>query len=138
MSRDALNVVVGSLSPIKARAVEDAVSRMFPGTLINLQSIRVASDVSDQPKSDLETFQGAVNRANGARLAVPEADLWVGIEGGIEEMSVGMAAYAWVAVFSLARDGYGRTATFFLPEKIAELVRGGKELGEASKKVLGM
>ncbi len=34
------------------------------------------------PMSDAETLMGATNRANNAKKEVPDADYWVGLEGG--------------------------------------------------------
>jgi inosine/xanthosine triphosphatase len=87
--------------------------------------------VLDQPFTDEETLLGAQNRAENARLAVPDADYWVGIEGGIEQMAGEMSAFAWIVVFSQTLMGKGRTAAFFLPPKVVDLIRAGKELGEA-------
>jgi len=76
---------------------------------------------------------------------LPEADYWVGIEGGVEdendemaaEKSTAMAAFAWVVVRSGDRVGKARTGTFFLPAPVADLVRQGKELGEADDIIFG-
>ena len=90
------------------------------------------SEVSAQPKNDSEIFQGAWNRANNASEAIPGADFWVGIEGGIEEKNGEMEAFAWIIIKGKdGKFGKGRTGTFFLPPKVAELIREGKELGEA-------
>lgn len=49
-----------------------------------------------------------------------------------------MEAFAWVVVKSKqGKVGKGRTGTFFLPHRIAELIREGKELGEADDIVFG-
>jgi inosine/xanthosine triphosphatase len=65
-----------------------------------------------------------------------DADYWVGIEGGVEDQANEMAAFAWVVILSVNGGvGKGRTGTFFLPEAVAELVRRGKELGEADDTV---
>lgn len=42
-----------------------------------------------------------------------------------------MAAFAWIVITSRGRVGQARTATFFLPDAVAELVRQGQELGQA-------
>jgi non-canonical (house-cleaning) NTP pyrophosphatase len=42
-----------------------------------------------------------------------------------------MIAFAWVVVRSRQLLGKGRTGAFFLPRAVADLVRAGKELGEA-------
>jgi non-canonical (house-cleaning) NTP pyrophosphatase len=48
-----------------------------------------------------------------------------------------MEAFAWVVVLAGQKVGRGRTGTFFLPPRVAELVRAGKELGEADDIVFG-
>ena len=66
----------------------------------------------------------------------PDADYWVGIEGGIEDDADSMAAYAWIVILSPDQQvGKASTGIFFLPEVVADLVRKGKELGEASDMV---
>ncbi|MCP3962843.1 MAG: non-canonical purine NTP phosphatase [bacterium] len=128
---------VASRNPVKARAVELGFQRMFPGQAHELRAVSVDSDVSDQPASSSETLRGAANRAAAARAAAPDADFWIGIEGGIEDSDLGMAAFAWVVVMSSDRKGQGKTATFFLPEEVADMVRGGMELGHADDVVFG-
>ena len=132
-----MRVVVASENPVKLRAVEHAFRRMFPDRLVDLESLSVRSGVNDQPHSDAETFQGALNRARAARSARPLADLWVGIEGGVAPAHGGLTAFAWVIVLSDEVMGRGRTGTFFLPEAVAQLVREGRELGEADDIVFG-
>jgi inosine/xanthosine triphosphatase len=69
---------------------------------------------------------------------VTEADYWVGIEGGIEDVHDELEVFAWVFVKSAnGKIGKGKTGSFFLPYKIAELVRQGIELGEADDIVFG-
>lgn len=104
---------------------------MFPGEEFKIYGIQVESGVSSQPISDQETYQGAYNRANKARLQYPDGDFWVGIEGGIQENGGEMEVFAWIVILSSSHVGKSRTGTFFLPESIASLIRQGKELGEA-------
>ena len=124
-------VVVASGNPVKARAVELAFSKIFPDQTFDLDCVEVESEVSDQPMSSSEAQQGATNRAMAARAANPAAEYWVGIEGGIEDSAIGMSAFAWIVVMSPDGLGQGRTATFILPQRVAELVREGMELGDA-------
>ena len=42
-----------------------------------------------------------------------------------------MAAFAWIFVLSQKGEGKSQTGTFFLPSEVAELIRQGKELGDA-------
>ena len=128
-------IIIASTNPVKIEAVEDAFDKVFSKDKFEIEGVDVESNVSDQPMSDSETHQGALNRANNAREQHPEADFWVGIEGGVEATETTMDAFAWVVVLSENNAGQSRTATFTLPDEIVELVRDGVELGEADDRV---
>ena len=132
-------IALASHNPVKIQATLNAFRRMFPGERFEVESLTVSSGAPAQPMSDQETLQGAIQRAKNAAAMLPEADYWVGIEGGVEDesddmstdISAAMAAFAWVVVRSRDRVGKARTGTFFLPAPVADLVRQGKELGDA-------
>lgn len=125
-------IIVASKNPIKLQAALTGFSRMFPGEEFAIEGVTVESGVSDQPSTDSESYQGAENRATNAQIAAPDADYWVGLEGGIETKQNEMEAYAWIVIKSKdGQTGKGKTAVFFLPAKVAELIHQGKELGEA-------
>jgi inosine/xanthosine triphosphatase len=131
-------VVVASTNPVKVRSTEAGFRTMFPKFELSFEPVAVPSRVSDQPMSDEETLRGAENRARAAELERPEADFWVGLEGGLDgDLAGGLFAFAWVVVRGEGRCGRSRTATFQLPEAVAELVRQGMELGEADDLVFG-
>lgn len=105
---------------------------MFEGEVFEYEGISVPSGVQDQPLNDSTTLLGAQNRANNSMGRMPEADFWVGIEGGIERTGEKeMQAFAWIVVRSKQCIGKGKTGTFFLPDEIINLINAGKELGEA-------
>jgi inosine/xanthosine triphosphatase len=125
-------VIVASTNPVKIQATRNGFERMYPREHFRVTGIAVPSGVRDQPVSDDETFQGAMNRALAAADHTPDADYWVGIEGGIEDLSSGeMQGFAWIVIRDREHTGKSRTATFILPDEVAQLVREGKELGEA-------
>ena len=125
-------IVVGSKNPVKVACAEEAFQLTFDDQIL-VQSLDVDSGVSPQPKGDQETYLGAYNRASNCKEAFPEADFWVGIEGGIDDMGDSMTAFAWIVVLDKAgKVGRSRTASFFLPPKITVLVREGTELGKAN------
>lgn len=130
-------VVVASTNPVKITAAKGGFERMFSKGQFDFQGINVPSGVSNQPFSNLETLQGARIRAQNARDARPDADFWVGIEGGVEDDNGELAAFAWIVVISDTLCGKGRTGTFLLPPKVSQLVRQGKELGDADDIVFG-
>jgi inosine/xanthosine triphosphatase len=132
-SRTTMTLVgLASKNPVKLAAALAGFQRMFAGEEFEVRSIPVSSGVAHQPRSDGETLRGATERAQQARGMFRDAHYWVGIEGGVEDQAGAMAAFAWVVI--LSRDGKvgkARSGTFFLPDAVADLVRQGKELGEA-------
>ncbi|MHB8857210.1 MAG: inosine/xanthosine triphosphatase [Bellilinea sp.] len=126
-----VQIVVGSRNPVKIQCVRMGFEKMFPQVAYNLEAVGVPSGVSAQPEGSAEMLRGAQNRAEAARNLTPEADYWVGVEGGTEDDGNDMQAYAWVVVLSPRGVGKGRTGSFYLPKVIADLVRQGIELGEA-------
>src|SRR5438045_3061707 len=133
-----ISVVVASKNPVKVRATRDGFARAFVDATVEAEGVDVPSGVADQPMSDRETLRGATNRAENARAAVPGADYWVGLEGGVDGEDGMLEAFAWVVVIGRdGRVGRSRTATFQLPPAVAELVRAGVELGHADDRVFG-
>lgn len=134
----ARRILVASNNPAKLRAAAEAFRYRFPDDDVDVAAVSVSSGVADQPASDSETRTGAWNRARGARAAEPDADYWVGIEGGVEPLEDGLIAYAWTAVLDAAgRRGEARTVTLPLPPAVTALVRQGMELGDANDRVFG-
>jgi inosine/xanthosine triphosphatase len=129
-------IIVASHNPVKVQAARSGFMKMFSGEQLRIESLSAPSGVKNQPLSDEETFQGALNRTYNASKLAPQADYWIGIEGGIEERGIEFAALAWVVIYGKSPDGKmiigkGRTGTFFIPPPVADLIRQGKELGEA-------
>jgi inosine/xanthosine triphosphatase len=131
----ATSVVVGSTNPVKIAAVTAVLERSGSGARV--RGMAVASGVRDQPEGDAETIRGATQRARAA-LEVSDADLAVGIEGGVVEESGHMRTCAWAAVVSRdGRVGIGGSLAMMLPDRVAALVRDGVELGHAMDHVTG-
>jgi inosine/xanthosine triphosphatase len=124
-------VVVASNNPVKIQAARNGFQRMFPGEEFRFETVSVPSGVSRQPSSDSETLQGAANRACNAARMQPQAEYWIGIEGGNQDLGEDLVTFAWVVVLSDRQTGKSRSGTFYLPPAVAELVRSGMELGEA-------
>jgi inosine/xanthosine triphosphatase len=124
-------IVVASSNPVKINAVKLGFEKIYDGQEFGVFGVNVKSGVSNQPSTDKETFQGALNRVENASQS-SSADYWVGIEGGIQEKNGEMETFAWIIIKDKkGKIGKARTCTFFLPEKINQLIRDGKELGEA-------
>ena len=133
-----MKITVASKNPVKIQAAKLGFQSIFPNTNFEVEGISVPSGVRDQPMDDSETKLGAINRVERAKKEQPNADYWVGIEGGIENLKEGMSVFAWIVIQSKTRKGFAKTATFFLPPKVQKLVNEGIELGEADDIVFGV
>ncbi|WP_247236449.1 inosine/xanthosine triphosphatase [Telluribacter sp. SYSU D00476] len=137
MNKEIRTVVVASKNPVKIEAALSGFQLMFPEMDFEVVPVSVPSGVADQPMTDQETLLGAQNRVQNAYTAFPEADYWIGIEGGVETMGDDLAAFAWIVVKSHTMAGKARSGAFFLPPAVAALVKQGVELGEADDQVFG-
>lgn len=123
-------VIIASKNPVKVNSVRESFTLAMPHVQFDFEGVSVASGVGDQPMSDKETLQGASHRAFNSQKEYA-GDFHIGIEGGIEDDGQVMTAFAWVVILSEGKIGKARTSTFELPQKIADLVRSGVELGHA-------
>jgi len=124
-----MKVAVASNNPVKQAAARSAFEQAF-GQPVELIGSAVPSGVRDQPLTDEETRQGALNRALRMQEKHPEADYWVGIEGGVAPADEnGMEAFGWMAVLNKHRQSLARSASFLLPNYITVEIRAGHELG---------
>jgi inosine/xanthosine triphosphatase len=131
-----MKVIVASENPVKINAIRAAFAEMFPDELFDFGGVTVLSGVSDQPRDDEETLRGAMNRLAAVEAAAPDADYWAAIEGGVEDKGGEMEVFAWIVVKDTkGRVGKGRAGTFFVPPRVAALIRGGMELGHANDAV---
>lgn len=126
-----LRVIVGSKNPVKVGCTREAFTQAF-GEAGQVEGVDALSAIPAQPRSEEETLLGAKNRATHSKTLVPDADYWVGIEGGVDEDSQGMYAFAWIYVIHRSgKSSKSKTGTFYLPPKVVALIQEGMELGHA-------
>ena len=131
-----MKIVVASRNPVKLNAAREAFSAVYPDRKLEVAGVDVASGVGDQPDSDAKTRDGARARALQARAAEPDADFWVGLEGGVDVFDDQLMAFAWMAVKGRQGDvSEARSATLPLPPAVKTLLDSGMELGEANDRV---
>ena len=129
MLEEVRTVAVGSGNPVKLAAAREVLEGVWPGARVEARP--VASGVADQPFGDEETIAGARERARAARVAA-DADLGIGLEGGVVDSPSGMRTCAWcVIVHRDGREGTGGSLAMPLPDAVARMIRGGTELGHA-------
>ena len=131
-----MKIVVASRNPVKIDAATRAFETLFPDAILEVIPVDVDSGAGDQPDSDEATRQGARTRALNSRRAEPDADFWVGLEGGVEIIDQQLMAFAWMSVQGRVGDvSEARSTTLPLPPAVKELLTGGMELGEANDRV---
>ena len=136
-SKKMKEIIIASKNPVKINAVKMAFEKVFSEEDFKFEGASIPSNVSDQPIGNEEIITGASNRAKNAMISFPDADFWVGIEGGIEKTKYGVGSFSWVVVKSKNKEGKAKGNIFFLPKKVVELIDQGKELGDADDIVFG-
>jgi|SRR5690554_441477 len=115
-------VIIGSRNHIKVKCTEEAFQMVFGGQVL-AQGLNIGPGGDKPPSGDKETSLGAYNRAVNSKVAFPEADFWVGIEGGMEEVEEELRTYAWVVVMDKNGNvGRAKTAVFSVPKEARDLM----------------
>jgi inosine/xanthosine triphosphatase len=138
MEDQLLNIAVASENPVKLEAARLGFEKAFPDFTIKVQGFAVITDVPAQPKGDRQTYQGATTRLEALKAQNPDADYWVGIEGGVQRSITGVYdSFAWIVVQQEEKLYSSRTGTFPLPPKVCQYLDEGMELGDADDLVFG-
>jgi inosine/xanthosine triphosphatase len=120
-----MKIIIGTKNPAKINAVQTA----FDGYQAEFVTMNVASGVSEQPFSDEETINGAVNRALNA-LHEGEGDMGIGLEGGVQKHGNGLYLCNWGALAVKGKEPFvAGGARIPLPKEIANRLIAGEELG---------
>ena len=132
-----MKVMVGSTNPVKIKAARKAFKMAFPEERMEIRGMEVDSGVPEQPVGDKQIRQGAINRA-WVCLAKKDCKYGVGLEGGVIETEYGMMESAWACVVDdEGVEAFGGGMHFMLPEKVAERIRNGGELGPVMDELTG-
>lgn len=128
---------VGSANPVKVRCTHEAFLEAYDGPVF-VQSVPVASGVSDQPMNTEETLRGAIWRASRAARTA-NADFGVGLEGGLAKIAGNWYCIGWVAVVDWTEQVWSAcTAGVPVPGDVMNLIlHNGLELGDAEDRVFG-
>jgi len=124
-----MRVALGSQNPVKVAATERALAGQFRSVVA--EPVGVDSGVAEQPRGHAETLSGAETRAERALDSFADADLGVGIEGGVAgfDGTDGLYLIMWAAVTDGTQLGHGAGPSLRLPDDVAARIRDGAELG---------
>jgi inosine/xanthosine triphosphatase len=121
-------VGIGTKNRAKIEAVKGGLTELL-NQEIHYESFKTDSGVSEQPFSDKETIQGAVNRAS-AVLERSSGDIGIGLEGGVVHTEYGLFLCNWGALAENGKEPIiAGGARILLPESIAKRLLNGEELG---------
>lgn len=117
-----MTMVLGSKNKAKVKAVESC----FPKNKI--LTVNVESGVADQPLSDEETRNGAINRAISAQKLRKQA-IGIGLEGGVMFIDSEPFLCNWGAMVTVNGDLYTAAgARISLPKQFSQKLNDGHEL----------
>lgn len=125
-------VIVASKNPVKIEVATRAFAAVFADETFEIAGVSSVSGVPDQPMGD-ETRSGALNRLRFVMKSEPDADYWIGQEGGLMRDGKSLVSRAWIAVADTSKTiAESSTASFHLPPAITRYIEEGMELGHAA------
>jgi len=116
-----MNIIIGSLNPTKVGAVKN----VFRNYIVN--GMNVPSNVSNQPLTDQETMEGAINRANNARVE-GNSEIGIGLEGGVIIENDRLFLCNWGALVYEQGTILASGAKILLPNEFISELQNGTEL----------
>lgn len=122
-----MNIAIGTMNKAKVNAVKTVMQSQCLDAVFT--PVKAHSLVSDQPMSNEETRQGAINRAQHA-LTLTDAHIAFGLEGGVTVLEDQLYICNWAAL--VTADGQSFTAAgaqLPLPIEVAQCILAGEELG---------
>lgn len=133
-----LKIAVGSINPVKVGAVVSVARRVFGGDVV-VVPVEVDSGVPPTPIGEDVIVRGAVNRAFSAFKLVGDADLAVGMEGGLVEKFGRWFITGWCAVVdSSGSYTLGSSVYMEVPRNVVDRVFMGVELGDVIDEISGL
>ena len=129
-------IAVGSTNKTKTTPVKEIFAKHFKNVVV--RSVKVDSGVDDQPLTDEEMYQGALNRAQAALVQVKAARYGVGIEGGLHRRSYGWFEHSLVVIVDRkGKIGVGASGGLVLPQRVINRIHKGETLEQAIDTLFG-
>lgn len=123
-----MQVIVSTHNKAKNQAIKEVFNEVFDD--VEIISQKFSSDISEQPLSEIEGINGAINRAKNAQLKFIDADYCIGMEGYVDSNQFGMFLAGAVAIINKDGNiGIGLSAKILLPTFIKNKIDQGQELG---------
>jgi non-canonical (house-cleaning) NTP pyrophosphatase len=123
-------IVFSSTNAAKRYAATQILTVFFDD--YDLICVEVDSGVSATPFSSVECMQGCINRVYQIKKLQPDADFWVGAEGGLEKFGEKYFLGGWVLVEnSHGVQNWAASSWVQIPDDVIQNMSPDKRLNEA-------
>lgn len=131
-----MKITLGTTSKDKEKIVNKVLADLqIKG---ELKTFSASSRIADQPLSEEETIKGASNRAREALLSSPQADIGLGLEGGLCKVdNLWNLVCAAVIVDKLGKKYLGVSNKMALPEEVSIKIDKGSQFGQVIREFKG-
>lgn len=125
-----MKIILGSRNKDKIRVLKDALRDLRLKPEIN--GVDVDSGITNQPLDKDITLLGARNRAKNAKKLRPDADFWIGLEGGLHDYEEGYHLITYACLIDKTDNEFiGQGVEIHLPQKVSDEVKKGGFFGDA-------
>ncbi len=130
-----MKIIICTKNKAKIQAIEEVLGKIWSN--VEMIGEKFFSNVSEQPLTEEEGINGAINRAKNAKLKYSDADYYIGMEGYVDTNKYGMFLGGIVAIMNKrGQVGVGTSAKMQLPKFIQRRIQGGEELGPLIKNLM--
>jgi len=130
-----MQIALGTTSEDKRRIVEKVLKEL--GIRGVIEQFSVNSEVTEQPLSEKETIKGASNRSRKALKNLPEAEIGLGLEGGLCKINnFWYLVCATVIVDKLGNEYVGVGSKLALPEEVGVKIEEGFQFGQVIREFI--
>lgn len=113
-----MKFLIGSQSKRKIKTVKKVIRLFFDNQNVIIKGYSAKSQVPDTPY-DIQTYQGAYNRALDCKKNVPDFDYYIGLESGLVERYGHIYEEAWAVVITSKDEEYfGYSSGLKVPDYI--------------------
>lgn len=126
-----LNIALGSTSDDKKSILKNALEGLKIDS--DIKGHEVESGITDQPLDEETTILGAKNRALAALEFESEAEIGIGLEGGLVEIE-NKGYFMVCASVVIDKDGHdylGLSGKLQLPKEASQKIKRGEQFGQA-------
>ena len=130
-------ILVCSKNKAKNRAVENVIKEFFDD--YEIISLNTSSLVSETPMSHEEGILGCMNRINDALNQVNDADIYISMEGILNEVCGEYFLCGWTVVYDnfSKKYSYGCSAQVYVPRNIIDGLSSDMRLSDVVAKYYG-